>query len=68
MRHVRSAVFRCCSGLFYDLLDESCCALGVILVGRPLLGRFTTGPSVLHLCIMALTAARWSPNALETAL
>ncbi len=34
------------------------CALGVILVGRPLLGRFTTVPSFLHLCIMALTVLR----------
>ncbi len=33
-------------------------ALGVILVGRPLLGRFTTVPSFLHLWIMALTVFR----------
>ncbi len=31
------------------------CALGVILVGRSLLGRFTTVTSFLHLWIMALT-------------
>ncbi len=31
------------------------CALGVILVGQPLLGRFTTGPNFLHLWIMTLT-------------
>ncbi len=31
------------------------CVLGVILVGQPLLGRFTTVPSFLHLWIMALT-------------
>ncbi len=41
------------------------CALGVILVGRPLLGRFTTVPCFLHLWIMALTVVRWSPKALE---
>ncbi len=40
------------------------CALGVILVGRPLLGRFTTVPSFLHLWIMALTVVRWSSKAL----
>ncbi len=39
------------------------CALGVILVGWPLLGRFTTVPSFLHLWIMALTVVRWSPKA-----
>ncbi len=44
------------------------CALGVILVGRPLLGRFTIVPSFLHLWIMALTVVRWSPKALEMAL
>ncbi len=44
------------------------CALGVILVGRPLLGRFTTVPRFLHLWIMALTVVRWSPKASEIAL
>ncbi len=44
------------------------CALGVILVGQPLLGRFTTVPDFLHLWIMALTVVRWSPKALEMAL
>ncbi len=44
------------------------CALGVILVGRPLLGRFTTVTSFLHLWIMALTVVHWSPKALEMAL
>ncbi len=44
------------------------CALGVILAGRPLLGRFTTAPSFLYLWIMALTVVRWSPKALEMAL
>ncbi len=44
------------------------CALGVILVGRPLLGRFTTVPCFRHLWIMALTVVRWSPKALEMAL
>ncbi len=43
------------------------CALGLILVGRPLLGRFTTVPSFLHLWIMALIVVRWSPKALEKA-
>ncbi len=45
------------------------CALGVILVGRPLLGRFTiTVPSFLYLWIMALTMVRWSSRALEMPL
>ncbi len=44
------------------------CTLGIILVGRPLLGRFITVPSLLHLWIMALTMGRWSPKALEMAL
>ncbi len=44
------------------------CALGVILVGRPLLGRFTTVPCFRHLWIMALTVVRWSPKGLEMAL
>ncbi len=44
------------------------CALGVILVGRPLLGRFNTVTSFLHLWIMALTVVHWSPKALEMAL
>ncbi len=56
--------FICCLGSF-DLWMSRCCALGVILVGWPLLGRFTTVPSVLHLWIRALTVVRWSPNALE---
>ncbi len=43
------------------------CALWVILVGQPLLGRFTTVPSFLHLWIMALTVVHWSPKALEMA-
>ncbi len=44
------------------------CAFGVILVGRPLLGRFNTVPSFLHLWIMALTVVHWSPKGLEMAL
>ncbi len=43
-------------------------ALGVILVCRPLLGRFTTVTSFLHLWMMALIVVRWSPKALEMAL
>ncbi len=43
-------------------------ALGVFLVGQPLLGRFTTVPNILHLWIMALTVVRCSPKALEMAL
>ncbi len=39
-----------------------------LLVGRPLLGRFTTVPSFFYLWIMALTVVRWSPKALEMAL
>ncbi len=44
------------------------CALGVILVDRPLLVSFTTVTIFLHLLIMALTVVRWSPKALEMAL
>ena len=40
------------------------CALEVILVGRPVLGRFPTVPCFLQLWIMALTVVRWSPKAL----
>ncbi len=61
-------LFRCCSDVFYDLLDESLLRSCVNLVGRPLLGRFTTVPSFLHLWIMALTVVHWSPKALEMAL
>ncbi len=39
-----------------------CCTVEIILVGRPLLGRFTTVPSFLHLCIMARTVVHWSPK------
>ncbi len=60
--------FRWCSGFFMTSLMSRHCALGVILVGRPLLGRFTTFPSFLHLWIMALTMVRWSLKALEIAL
>ncbi len=45
-----------------------CCTLGVIFVGQPLPGRFTTVPSLIHLWIMALTVIRWSPKALDMAL
>jgi len=44
------------------------CALGVILVSRPLLGRFSTVSCFCHLWIMALTVVCWSPKALEMAL
>ncbi len=44
------------------------CTLGVILVGQPLLGRFTPVTSFLHLWIMTLTVVRWSPKALKMAL
>ncbi len=44
------------------------CALGVILVDRPLLRRFTTDPSFLHLWIKALTWVCWSLKAIELAL
>ncbi len=44
------------------------CALGVILVGWPLLGSFTAVPGFLHLWIMVLTVVRWSPKALEMAV
>ena len=42
-------------GSFVTSWMSRCCSLGVILVGRPVLGRFTTVPSFLHLWIMALT-------------
>ncbi len=60
--------FRCCSGFFYDLLDESSlCSWSNF--GRPATpGKFTTVPSFLHLWIMALTVVCWSPKALEMAL
>ncbi len=60
--------FRCCSGLFYDLLDESSFHSWSNFGRSALLGRFITIPSFLHLWIMALTVVRWSPNALEMAL
>uniref|UniRef100_A0A4W4H0J2 Obscurin like cytoskeletal adaptor 1b n=1 Tax=Electrophorus electricus TaxID=8005 RepID=A0A4W4H0J2_ELEEL len=41
------------------------CALKVILVSGPILGRFTTVPCFRHLWIMALTVVHWSPKALE---
>ncbi len=44
------------------------CTLGVILVGRPILGRFTTVPCFCHLWKMALIVVRWSPKAIEMAL
>lgn len=44
------------------------CALGVILFGRPLLGRFTTVPCFCHLWIMAFIVIGWSPKVLEIAL
>ncbi len=50
----------------YFLLNHG--ALGVILVGRPPLGRFATVPSFLHLWLMALAVFRWSPEALGRAL
>ncbi len=55
-------------GSFVTSWMSRCCALGVILFGRPLLGRFTTVPCFRHLWIMALTVVRWSPKALEMAL
>ncbi len=61
-------LFRGCSGSFMTSWMRCRCALGVILVGRPLLGRFTTVPSFLHLWIMALTMVNWGPKALEMAL
>ncbi len=36
-------------GSFMTSWMSRCCALEVILVGRPILGRFTTVPSFLHL-------------------
>jgi len=47
---------------------SSRCALGIILVGRPLLGRFSAVPCFRHSWIMALPVVRWSPKAVEMAL
>ncbi len=55
-------------GSFMTSWTSRHCALGEILVGRPLLGRFTTLTSFLHLWIVALTVVHWSPKALEMAL
>ncbi len=58
--------FRCCSGFFYDLLDESSLRSWSNF-GRPA----TPGKlhhcynSFLHLWIMALTVVRWSPQSLR---
>ncbi len=54
-------------GSFMTSLSHHC-VFGVILVGRSLLGRFTTVTGFLHLWIMALTMIRWSPKPLEMAL
>ena len=55
-------------GSFVTSLMSCYCNLRDILAGWPLLGRFTTVPSVLHLEIMALTVVWRSPRALEMAL
>lgn len=60
-------VFRCCSPFFCDLLDESAMRSWSNLVGRLLLGRFTTVPSSLHLWIISLTVVHWRPKALKMA-
>ncbi len=60
--------FRCCSGFFYDLLDESLLRSWINFGRSTTLGRFTTVPSFLHLWIMALTVVRWSPKTLEMTL
>ncbi len=62
--------FRCCSGFFYDLIDESTLRSwsNPEWSGRSLLGRFTTVPSFLYLWIMALTVVPRSPKNLEMAL
>ncbi len=60
--------FRCCLGSFMNSWMSCHCTLGVILVGQPLLGRFSTVPSFLHLYIMDLTVVRWSPKASEMAV
>ncbi len=52
-------------GSFVTSWMSRCCALGVILVGRPLLGRFTTVPCFRHLWIMALPVVRWSLKAVR---
>ncbi len=58
--------FRCCSGFFYDILDESS-LLSWSSFGK-VMGRFTTVPSFLPLWIMALTMVRLSPKTLVMAL
>ena len=42
-------------GSFVTSWMSRCCAFGVILVGQPLLRRFSTVPCFCHLWIMALT-------------
>lgn len=37
-----------------------CCALGVIFIGWPLLGRFTTVSCFCYLCIIVPTVVQWS--------
>lgn len=51
--------FRCCSGCFMTFWMSRYCALWVILVGRPFLGRFKF---FLYLCIMVVTVVQWSPK------
>ncbi len=60
--------FRCCSGFFYDLLDESLLRSWSNF-GRPATpGKVHHCSKFLHLWILALTMVRWSPKALEMAL
>lgn len=55
-------------GSFMTSWESGWCTLGVIMVSPPLLGSFSTVPSLLHLWIMTLTVVYWSPKALEMAL
>ncbi len=56
------------SDTYASIIVQKRSILEVILVGRPLLGRFTTVTGFLPVWIMALTVVRWSPKALEMAL
>ncbi len=51
------------SDMYTSIIVQKRSILEVILVGRPLLGRFTTVTS-----FQALTVVRWTPKALEMAL
>lgn len=54
-------------GSFMTSWESGWCTLGVTVVSPPLMGSFSTVPSLLRLW-MTLTVVYWSPKALEMAL